>query len=143
MEPMADEVDKYIEVLEKEQLNGKPICIKNHLEGKLNLLKYVRMEIDTIKINVNLSSRHEFEHHRKMRSWDGLGRVQQPQPSHQRGGRRAPRPIDSQFMVRQCPVSILLRLLPRASARYQHVLITLPKCTELSSFVSSWYVVDD
>ena len=36
MEPMADEVDKYIELLEKESLNGKPICIKNHLEGKLN-----------------------------------------------------------------------------------------------------------
>ena len=40
MEPMADEVDKYIEVLEKERLNGKPICIKNHLEGNFEILKY-------------------------------------------------------------------------------------------------------
>ena len=41
MEPMADEVDKYIEVLEKERLNGKPICIKNHLEGKLNFVYHI------------------------------------------------------------------------------------------------------
>ena len=34
MELMAGEADKYIEVLEKEHAKGKPICIKNHLEGE-------------------------------------------------------------------------------------------------------------
>ena len=33
MEPMSDEVDKYIEVLERECKKGKPVVIKNHLEG--------------------------------------------------------------------------------------------------------------
>ena len=33
MEPMADEVDKYIDELDKECLKGKPIKIKDLLDG--------------------------------------------------------------------------------------------------------------
>ena len=70
MEPMSDEVDKYIEVLERECKIGKPMVIKNHLEGT-----DCAQRNDTTQPNLNSPTRHEFEHHREMRPRHGPGRA--------------------------------------------------------------------